>query len=304
MIETPIVLFIFRRPDLTRQVFESIRAAQPKHFLIVADGPRNPSEADLCALTRQVLDHIDWPCEVLRNYADVNMGLRARLVSGLSWVFDLFPEAIILEDDCVPHPDFYRFCQEMLERFRDVPQVMHISGDNFLSKDLAVSESYYFSRYPHVWGWATWRRAWQHYDPEMFEWRNPATQKNMLSQFAQSSERRFWQASWDGVLAGTVKSWAYQWTFSCLLQDGLCVMPAHNLVENIGFRADGTNTLSTDDQLQYQTSALSFPLTHPNQLTRNQAADRYTASLFFERDTTLMRKLRKALSLIKKFRPK
>jgi hypothetical protein len=160
-VNTPIAFFIFNRPDTTARVFEAIRQAQPSKLLVVADGPRStrPGEAEKCAATRAIIDQVDWECEVLTNYSDVNLGCRHRVSSGLDWVFEQVEEAIILEDDCLPHPTFFRFCEELLEWYRHDHRIVAISGDNFQNGHQSGEFSYYFSRYVHIWGWATWRRG-------------------------------------------------------------------------------------------------------------------------------------------------
>jgi hypothetical protein len=171
-LSTPVAFIIFNRPDTTARVFEAIRRAEPPQLLIVADGPRvdRPSDVERCAAARAVIERVDWDCEVLTNYAEANMGLADRVSSGLDWVFSLCDRAIVLEDDCLPDPSFFRFCDELLDRYRDDERVMAISGDNFQLGRRRTRYSYYLSRYNHCWGWATWRRGWQHYDHRMQLW--------------------------------------------------------------------------------------------------------------------------------------
>src|SRR3954453_1153033 len=165
-LETAVALLLFRRPEETARVFERIREARPRKLFLVADGPRpgNEEDAQGCEQARAVVERVDWPCDVVRDFADENLGLKKRIPRGLHRVFGEAPEAIILEDDCLPHPSFFRYCAELLERYRDDERVMMISGDNFQGGRRRTPDSYYFSRYVHSWGWATWRRAWQHFD--------------------------------------------------------------------------------------------------------------------------------------------
>ncbi|MGC1799486.1 MAG: hypothetical protein WA701_03795, partial [Solirubrobacterales bacterium] len=185
---TPVAMLIFNRPETTARVFERVREARPPKLLVVADGPRadRPGEAGRCREARAVVEAVDWPCELMTDYSEVNLGCGKRISSGLDWVFDSVEEAIVLEDDCLPHPSFFRFCEELLKRYRAEERVVHVSGDNFQSAGRAGgavgrllrlagrswSPSYYFSRYAHVWGWASWRRAWSDYDFEMTAWRD------------------------------------------------------------------------------------------------------------------------------------
>ena len=167
MLKTPVVFLIFRRPDLTARVFEAIRQAQPAKLLIVADGDRNEEEAILCQQARAVTEQIDWDCEVLTNFSDTNLGCKRRVSSGLDWAFSQVEEAIILEDDCLPHPDFFHFCSELLTHYKDDTRIWNICGHNFQDAQWRGDGSYYFSRYADPWGWATWQRAWKHYDKDL-----------------------------------------------------------------------------------------------------------------------------------------
>ena len=171
-LETPVAFLVFNRPHTTDKVFSEIAAANPRKLLIVADGPRpdQPGEAERCVAVRAIVDRVDWDCEVLTNYSDINLGCKARISSGLDWVFDTVEEAIVLEDDCLPHPSFFRFCEELLVKYRDDERIAQIGGVNFQSGRRRTNYSYYFSRYAHIWGWATWRRAWRHYDVALKAW--------------------------------------------------------------------------------------------------------------------------------------
>ncbi len=172
LIKTPVVVIIFKRTDTTEKVFEAIRLAKPPKLFVIADGPRadHPGEAEKCEAARAIIERVDWECEVLKNYSDTNLGCAKRVSSGLDWVFSNVEEAIILEDDCVPHLTFFPFCEELLEKYRYDTRIASISGQNVQFGRERTNYSYYFSRYNHCWGWATWRRAWQHFDFDMKLW--------------------------------------------------------------------------------------------------------------------------------------
>ena len=199
-----VAFFIYRRPELTARVFAEIRKARPERLLIVADGPKNDEERPKCAATRAVVENVDWPCEVLKNYADVNLGCRKCVSSGLGWVFAHVEEAIILEDDCLPHPSFFRYCAELLDRYRNDERVMHISGDYFMKRLHPTPFSYYFSRCPYIWGWATWRRAWRHYDVEMRLWPQFRDSGLMANLWQSKDQQRHWTAVCDLAHSGEV----------------------------------------------------------------------------------------------------
>jgi hypothetical protein len=278
-LSTPVAFFIFRRPTTTQRVFEAIARAKPPLLLVIADGPRNPEEVTLCAETRAIINQIDWACEVKTNFADTNLGLKKRFSSGLDWVFEQVEEAIILEDDCVPDDTFFRFCQELLEKYRNEPRVFHIGGDCFVG---AATESYYFTRFAHIWGWATWRRAWKLYDVEMMRWRDAAFRQEFLRQFDDALEKRFWRWTLDSVSQGKINTWDFQWAFAGLSHQCLAITPSTNLVSNIGFDGNATNTLDAQNALaNLRTQAIEFPLRHPFHLAPAPELDARTAQVIF-----------------------
>jgi hypothetical protein len=189
--------------------------------------------------------------------------------------------AIILEDDCLPDVTFFRFCEELLARYRDDEQVMHIGGSNFQPPRFATPYSYYFSRYPHVWGWASWRRAWRYYDVDMAAWAGDTQKAQWLGQFETRAERTFWRQIWDAVQAGQIDTWDYQWAFACLQRGGLAAVPAVNLVTNIGFGPDSTHTGGADARRERPAMAVAFPLNHPATKEREALADDRVRKLFF-----------------------
>jgi hypothetical protein len=286
-LSTPVALLVFNRPEATERVFERVRWTRPPKLLVVADGPcpEREGESDRCAAAREVTERIDWPCEVLREYSEVNLGCRDRVSSGLDWVFTSVERAIVLEDDCVPHPTFFRFCEELLERYADEERLMHISGDNFQAGRRRGAASYYFSRYPHVWGWASWRRAWQAYDVRIEEWaRDPEAH---LRRFSDAAERSFWAHAWNGVRNREIDTWDFQWAFACLAAGGLAINPNYNLVSNIGFEGASTHTGRDESGVAaLPLEGVSFPLSHPTTLKPDLEAEGHTARLFFTDDTS------------------
>lgn len=281
--KTPVAFLIFNRSDTTQKVFEAIRQAKPPRLLVVADGPRpdRPYEVEKCAAARAVIDHVDWDCQVLTNFSDMNLGCRNRVSSGLDWVFDTVEEAIILEDDCLPHPTFFRFCEELLERYRNDERIMAISGDNFQFDRKRTDYSYYFSRYNHCWGWASWRRAWQHNDVEMNHWPDVRDSSLLLNLLSDSRTIDCWHKIFQDVYNGHVNTWCYQWTFACWLQNGLSILPSTNLVANIGFSGEATHTVGKNIFANMPVKAMSFPLQHPQCKVRNHQADAFTQEWMF-----------------------
>jgi len=285
-LNTPVALIIFNRPDTTDRVFAEIAKAKPPILLVVADGPRKDQkdEAERCEAARAVINKVDWACKILTNFSAVNLGCKKRVASGISWIFDQVPEAIILEDDCLPHPTFFRFCEEMLIYFRDDKRIGMISGDNFQSVHERAHCSYYFSRYNHIWGWASWRRAWAHYDQDISTW-PIARQKNLLSIVLRNpKEIIFWNKKFDQVYEGRIDTWDYQWTFALWMQSMLTVLPSVNLISNIGFGVHATHTIEHSPYADLITSPVTFPLIHPLEVLPNRSADDITFKEMYTRN--------------------
>lgn len=293
-LDTPVVFIVFNRPETTQQVIDAIRLAQPSKLFIIADGPREDNREDIekVTLVRSIIDQVNWPCDVSANYAEVNLGCKKRVSSGLNWVFAQVERAIILEDDCLPHPSFFRFCEEMLAKYSKDEKIMHISGDNFQFGRRYGGGSYYFSRYAHVWGWATWKRAWQNYDVDLKRWLF-SDKKKILRDFSSFRERYFWRKTLDNVMAGKIDTWDFQWAFTCMERGALAIIPNVNLVSNIGFGADATHTENVSRFSKIPTEPMEFPLVHPESIARNRIADSNTSKLFFQNRGLLSKVLRK-----------
>lgn len=292
----PVVLIVFNRPEVTRRVLYEIAAAKPTELYIIADGPRShaPEDQSTCEKTRAIVSNsnIDWDCQVYRNYSDVNLGCRQRVVSGLDWVFSQTEAAIILEDDCLPEPSFFSFCSELLKHYRDDKRVMAISGDNFQKGRQHGKESYYFSRYVHCWGWATWQRAWRYNDASMSQWPQVKESGRLKDVLGDQNGLRYWYQKFEQVYSGKVDTWDYGWLLSCWLQSGLCILPNCNLVSNVGFGAEGTHHFSQDDPLaNLKTEPILFPLSHPQWIVRDVAADRFTQQHIYGFSVRFRRKL-------------
>ena len=263
--KTPVALIIFNRPETTQKVFHAIRDAKPPQLLVIADGPRvdRPEEAKRCNAARAIIEQVDWKCEVMQNYSEINLGCRARVASGLDWVFNTVEEAIILEDDCLPHPTFFQFCEELLDYYHDDQRIMAISGDSSRAGRRRTDYSYYFSKSTPIWGWATWRRAWQHYDVNLKLW--PTIRSGSWLQDILHDDRRVgaWEENFEKIYAHKIDTWDYQWTFACWVQNGLTAIASSNLISNCGFSEEATHTKDVSNPLaNVATKAMRFPLHH------------------------------------------
>jgi hypothetical protein len=283
-LKTPVVFIIFKRHETTQKVFERIRQAKPPKLFVIADGPRPevPGEIEQCAITRSIINGVDWDCQVFKQYSDVNLRSIRRVPSGLDWVFSQVEEAIILEDDCLPHPTFFQFCEELLHDYRHDERVMVISGQNVQFGKRRTPYSYYFSRYNHCWGWATWRRAWRYYDADMKLWPEIRDEGLLHDIFSSPREVKFWTDVFQSAYERKQWDWDMHWTFAAWIQNGLSILSEQNLISNLGFGSDGTNTLEITQHANLPTEALEFPLRHPPFKIRNVEADRFTQETLFD----------------------
>ena len=299
-LSTPVLFLIFNRPDTTARVFEEIRRAQPPRLYIAADGPRpnKPEEAEKVKQARNIaLKGIDWPCEVKTQFRDENLGCKQAVSGGLDWFFENEEAGIILEDDVVPHPTFFRFCEELLAKYKDDTRIMAISGDNFQGEYNRVQDSYYFSHYFHCWGWATWRRAYLLFDPNLSLWPQVREGDWLKSVFHCDKEIRFWSNIFQSVYENRIDSWAYGWTFSSFIQNGLTVTPAVNLVTNIGFGVEATHTKHHNPDKIIPSSPMIFPLQHPAfVLPHGQADQLISAKRFKPLHVRIIAKVRRVIS--------
>ncbi|MFB2768850.1 glycosyltransferase family 2 protein [Pelatocladus sp. BLCC-F211] len=288
-LRTPVAFIIFKRPHTTERVFEAIRQAKPAKLFVIADGPRKnrADEPEKCEATRAIINRVDWECEVFKNYSDTNLGCAERLPSGLDWVFNQVEEAIILEDDCLPHPTFFQFCEALLERYRYDQRIGTIIGQNVQLGRRRTDYSYYFSIYNRCWGWATWRRAWQNFDFDMKLWPEIKESQFLDDILIDSKSVKFWQQIFQDTYDRRINTvWDYQWTFNCWLENQLSIVPNQNLISNIGFGENATHTKHTKGSFvntyaNMPTETISFPLKHPPYIIRDLKSDRFMQKTFF-----------------------
>ena len=300
----PVVMIIFNRPETTARVFEVIRRIRPKQLLIVADGPRpdRPDDTTKCAAARKIVTRIDWDTELQTDFAAENLGCGPRLATGITWAFEQVEEAIILEDDCLPDPSFFPFCAELLARYRNDERIMHIAGSNFQFGRGSAQFSYYYSRFAHVWGWASWQRAWQHFDYDMKLWPDVRAGDLLPNWLNSRGVVRKWRKSFDWFYGpGKCATWDYQWQLACWLQHGLGIVPSRNLVANIGFGVEATHTDKESPFSAMPVQPMSFPLHHPPYMIRLRHADDITEKTLYGAGLVkrIDIKLRQALDMLR-----
>ena len=277
-LQTPVALVVFNRPDTTRRVFAAVREARPVKLLLIADGPRldRPGEAELCDEVRGIVTAVDWPCEVHTNFSGPNLGCHPRVISGYDWVFSLVEEAILLEDDTLPDPTFFRFCQEMLERFRGDSRIAAVTGTNYVQDESStIRDSYLFCIFGSLWGWATWRERWQEYDRHMEHWADLRETQALSRIFDDARTARWWTEIFDRAKEqGNRAAWDYLWQYTNLFRHRLTIVPNVNLVQNLGFGAQATHTKNENKRLMPAMRQMQFPLRHPAAVIWDRRFDR------------------------------
>lgn len=273
MFDTSILFLIFNRPDTTSLVFEQIKKIQPKYLFVAADGPRDnrPGEDDLCKTSRDiVLKGIDWDCEMKTLFRDENLGCKKAVSGAINWFFENVEQGIILEDDCLPDQSFFLYCEQLLEKYKDDEQIISIGGTN-LGYLLKNKDSYAFSRFMNMWGWATWKRAARLVDYDMKSWKQKQFKTLFLQKRIQShyfsldiNWINYWKNHFNLTSTGKINTWDYQWIFTQLYHNKISIFPSHNLIKNIGFTEQATHTVYPDHPIaQLSLQSIQFPIIHP-----------------------------------------
>lgn len=278
IVKAPILFLVYKRLDTARHVFEAIARARPERLYIAGDGPRRERDGEAAAVAgvrEWLLAHIDWPCEVHTLFREENLGCKTAVSSALTWFFASEEKGIVLEDDCVPAESFFRFCDELLDKYKDVPEVVSISGHNYLDDVSSYyPESYHFSKYFHCWGWATWRRVIEAFDKDITR-HHPRQRKPIIHGSNETwQERSYWSRIWKNVAQGTIDSWAYPMIFNVWKERGLSCIPVKNLVGNVGTGVHATHTRHLEiGSFSTHTYELDGPIIHPAALVANKGLD-------------------------------
>ena len=272
----PILFITFQRLDTTKKVFKEIKKYQPEKLFIASDGPRNKDEEIKCNNVRNyILNNIDWKCEIKTRFLEKNLGIKLGPSSAISWFFNNVDDGILLEHDCVPNQDFFFFCENLLEKYKNDKRIMHISG-NFFQKN-KIKNSYYFSKIPHIWGWATWKRAWNLYDINMNNLDDFLKNKNIEKIFKNKRNYYTWEHLFKEIKNEKIKTWDFQWTYAIFKNNGIAINPNKNLVTNIGFGDLAENCKNKKDKFaNMKLETMNFPLNHPAEIEINEKADSFT----------------------------
>lgn len=276
-IDVPVALIFFNRPEQFRLVFETVKKAAPSKLFLIQDGAREekPADAENIIKCREVLEGIDWECEVHTNFSDENLGCGMRIFTGLNWCFEYVDQLIILEDDCLPSMSFFPFCKEVLEKYADDQRVGMITGMNHLGTFDKTDGDYLFSHEGSIAGWATWKRSWSLTDFNM-DFVHEENTMRLLRNFQKYGYRNH---VYDSVMAkkkilengGKLSSWSAQFGTAQILNSTLIVVPKVNLMSNIGLTAESTNSPSNIKLIPHGLRPLyrlklyemELPLKHP-----------------------------------------
>jgi len=278
MFKTPILVIIFNRPDFAKKTFLALSKLKPEKLYVISDGPRTLADKEYVLQSREIFNTINWNCEVKYNYSDLNIGLRKRIHGGITWVFENEEKLIILEDDCIAHLDFFKFCEDLLIKYQDDKRIMSINGCNLNPRHTQdSSDLYFFSKYANSWGWATWKRAWELFDSDLLGLENINSSNNFAFNLPYRYRSNiYWRLKLNQVKNSKINSWAYRWMFTLWLNNGLAIVPHSNLIQNIGNDQRSTNTKGQLHYLNIRTSSLGTNnLKEPKFIIADSVYDRW-----------------------------
>ena len=272
--KTPLVLIIYNRYDCTLQLIKSINNINPEKLFVIADGPKENEKNDTvkCDRVRSLIDNIGSKTKIEKIYSSKNIGLESRVVSGLNDVFSIVDRAIILEDDCIPDAAFFEYCTELLDKYEDCKDVVHIAGSKYVTNDIQ-NQSYYFSKYSLEWGWATWKNRWLRYDGTMKDWPRIKKDKTFREIIKDKKVYKYWQWIFENCYNGHINSWAYKWLYKNMIEKKYTIIPKYNLINNIGIGTNSTNTKFKNTNTTQPLVQIAFPLKHPSEILFKEEFD-------------------------------
>ncbi|RDU68651.1 methyltransferase FkbM [Helicobacter cholecystus] len=272
----PILLTTYKRHDTTLKVLEVIKTIQASKLYISSNHWKNDNEKNIIlSLREKIQNSIDWDCQIHMIIRSKHLSIKDSISSAIDILFQNEDMGIILEDDIVPNQSFFRYCHELLLKYKDNPNIFTISGwsglDFNTKAKATLSEDYYFSKYNHIWGWATWKRAWQLYKGEFQNFEQEFSQLKFDTQL----EKQTWYQIFSLCNQGKIDTWDHYWTYTIWKNNGLNIYPKNNMITNIGLnRSDATNTKEWSKYAQMKTYELNFPMHHPKTIERNIFLDK------------------------------
>jgi len=302
LFNTSILFLVFNRLDSTKMVFAKIRSIKPPRLYIASDGPRDFNEkGKVLEIRKYLIDNIDWKCEVKTLFSDKNKGCKNAVSSSISWFFNNEESGIILEDDCLPNTSFFIYCQELLDRYKNDDKVFMISGDGITSSKVGIANDYCFTKYPMIWGWASWSRVWKKYDVNMTTWKDENL--NFLDKVITKNDTKlFWIDIFNKIYNKEIDTWDYQMVYLLLKNNAYCIIPKFNLISNIGFGENATHTSDKwSEKSNYITQEFNFPLNHQLVQQDQIMVDKYFEKYEFGHKSFFIRTKFKIKKLLKKY---
>ena len=303
MFKTPVVFICYNRPLVTKKTFSQIRKLKPKKLFLIMDGPKMKNNSDLinCEKVKKIISQINWDCKVYKNFSKINLGLKKRVVSGLNWTFSKVDRAIILEDDCYAGQDFFYFCETLLNYYKSNKKVSVITGNNF-EENIINSSSYYFSKYSHIWGWATWKRTWKFYSDNNVNISRFIKSEAFKKFCPINDEHKYWTKMFEQIKKGYQESWAYYFLLNIWKHNGLTVTPNYNLVENLGINNElSTHKIDKHLRISLTKKKLKKQLIHPKNIFINSDIDKLVFYKIYHKNLhfRLKSKLKKIINWFK-----
>ncbi|SDU77477.1 nucleotide-diphospho-sugar transferase [Pseudomonas sihuiensis] len=300
-LNTAVLFLVFNRLDTTKQVFEAIRQAKTPRLYIAADGARETKEGEaekVQAVRDYVMENIDWDCEVKTLFREKNLGCKYAVSGAITWFFENEEQGIILEDDCLPSQSFFWYCEELLNKYKNDETVYLISGDARGPESFGMKEDYGFCKYPMIWGWASWARVWQNYDPEISDW--PKVRDTLPASISTYKPTvRFWKSTFEQLYRKEIDTWDFQFTYLLLKNGGKCIVPKINLISNVGFGADATHTFSPESEAANRMRfEIKIPLEHQPSIFSEEMINNFYDRSEFSSKSFVVRIINKLSRLI------
>jgi hypothetical protein len=291
---TPVLFIIFNRPDTTKQVFKAIAMAKPTKLYIAADGARESKqgEKEICEQTRKIALNVDWDCEIKTLFHKENLGCGRAVSQAISWFFKNVEMGIILEDDCLPHPTFFDFCEDMLIRYKDNDEISALCGASLQKGKEIGNFSYYFSNMCGIWGWATWAKNWRDFRYNVNDLDENLIHGEIKKRFSEKKFNNYWLKIYEQMKNTPIDTWDYQFYFSQVAKGRVFISPNVNLVSNIGFSNGGTHTFDKQNPAaNIPVQAMEFPLKHPTEILANHEADKFIFDNYLLRKECLLKRI-------------
>lgn len=276
--ETPILLITFNRLETTKKVFKKIREQKPRKLYLASDGARDQlsgEEYKVNVIRDYLKSNVDWNCEVHTLFHEKNLGCKFAPQNAITWFFENEEKGIILEDDCLPSDSFFHYCQTLLNHFEEDLRIFTISGFTFEQDKIKCQDSYFFSTFPMIWGWATWRNRWKKNLLAISNY-NDINKDSLVENFSDN------QAVNKAIINNSklsienkIDAWDYLWIYTNFLNNALSIVPAKSLINNIGFGEDATHTKAVRTFKNPQNNEMNEELSHPQAIVPNRKYDNY-----------------------------